>query len=186
MHFVDAGKAFAIQRKAFQETFGLLVQTDIREIPVYILVRKDSIPLGLILGKNEGIPQLEYPDSYLKRSFPFFWPYIRKWTRVSFRNYSTSDLAFWLEQNAYLLEESKNIVIVDETNLNDRYDFELVHDLENDIKLVDSLEKLGLKLKEANREVFAVYIDKDSHITPSVELKDLDQDPQIYPSWEKN
>lgn len=179
---LKAEQALRLQMRAFDETFGLSVKIEVRKMPVYVLVRREDVPLALDICESPGHPRCHTSPVFICCRNPIevivdaFRPY--QPAVASFQSFSLSDLADWLERRY-------EVVVVNETELEGHYDFSLVQDVRNRITFRDSLRKLGLDLQETRRPVRAIYIDKKPDARPAVPLKELQDDFQVYPAWER-
>lgn len=173
----------AFEMEALEQAFGVSAKKETREIPVSILVCSGSLPLKLTPSESQGKPHVGTLPIQMCRHFyhikdllRIFKPY--EPTTHTFQYYAISDLAYWLEKR-------QKIIVLDETNLQGAFDFRLIEDKKKGITLIDSLRQLGLELKEGQRKIPAIYIDKLPSVESSVKLKRLSQGYQVYPAWEK-
>jgi len=186
----DFDQSYALQMKAFDETFGLSVLEDARETPVYVLVRHQSMPVALksSLGGQEGRVQYTGPiwvcHPGLSDLFPPYQPSV--WT---FRSYGAADLAVYLERWTPIACDlgmdslHPSAPIINETGLPGSYDFELVRDPKKGITLLESLRLVGLDLVPALRRVRAIYVDRKQGSKGVMDFKPVTP-PQAYPAWE--
>lgn len=172
-----ADEARQITLRAVQDTFGFSVVSEKRQMPVLILAPAEAQPPKLVTAPPDESQHLEQtPPRFLCGHFPLYnlklalQPY--QPTRHTFRAYPIKTLAI-------MLEEEMRIPVLDETNLRDRYDFELVVDRKKGMTLADSLAQVGLQAKPARRDLEALYVNIDPDVTPVVALPRLDK-PTLY------
>lgn len=184
-------EAMSIQVRAIENTFALSILEETRVMPVQILVRSQSVPLRLRSAQSDAKPRHEIiPPIVYKCGSPLLIPDIAVWLvesvlrpkassneprREVYTNYSTSLIAYLLERGA------TGKIVVDETNLEGEYDFEVNCEREAFLTLEEAINHVGLKLKDAQRPVRAVYVDEDTDREALASLKPMRNKPQLYP-----
>jgi len=176
-------EVISLQTESLEQIFGISIEQEIREIPVLILTHIKSSSLKLTPSRSKNQPEVRTLPSHMCWHFyrigdllKIFQPY--EPTTHTFQNYTTSDLVYWLEKY-------QKVVVVDETNLQGMFDFRLTEDSKKGVTLIDSLKRLGFELKQGRRPIAAIYIDKLSNVKPTIPLKELGQQYQVYPAWKQ-
>ena len=154
----DENRARELWQNVLERSFGVRALRDTREIDVLILVPIHGQPVTMEATTADKFKEDTRPRERCRHGLAAIFPPKQRVTHT-FTACDMNTLAAWLENK-------RDKVILNETDLPGAFDFQLFADPHTGETLESSLAQLGLELQPAKRTVRAIYVEPTGQPVP--------------------